>query len=776
MTNRIDERCKALGITRNVLAARMADLRKTSVSGYENVLTHLIGDNAMMPSSVALIARASECTADYLLGISDDPNHPDYQQLEEKLQDALGQLTQLRADHEAAGKAHAATVAELEERNNELDSRLTAMRIALTEAGIPESEPYPNEPVSDREKSLRTGGRMLGGVERIEMLAAKVSKPAPIPDALKLTEGERAKLSAFSCHCDGIDLEQCAFVESLIAARVLKPMTEAEVGERWNKLPTQSHGYARAAWSEMNAVVHERVTRLVNACRVGIAPIVEHPSRHHVNGMLDAIQAGNQELFAYHLEECRLHFGRTGDTVTPNIAFRISDELSEEEVGQRWDYLTRSMSHSLSWDEYTEDARKEITRLVNHCRPLRVPAGALPLTSNDGLDWVQRYEALRAERDALLARVNVVTPGAEMTEEEKAALSRLLVNCRFSNVGTFDEKREAIYQHVASLRAPLVSEVERLKLTCSNYAADLAAMAKLAGVRDDEYPRKAVERALSELTQARADLLEVARATGIVYEPEGHAPQPGPTKLVVRQRLQEIVDEWRTWGEQLSGLCGERNKIQARIAQVYIEHGELQVRLQNLIDEHLGTRETTPLAGLVGILERELSGLCDDNERLRTENNILRNSHNADAVKANHELDNIALLLEPVRRTGEHHRDTIERLVRERGVAAEPTEEEFAEWADVAMGYNSTTEFLPRWRSLPEARRTCYEHAFRAARAGVRPRLRELSDNELGLAFAGAVEALQEELGLKATVASLVLAFSRPFARAIIAAAQEPAK
>ena len=73
-------------------------------------------------------------------------------------------------DHEKA-RADAA-----EARLHEADAQLTRVRVALTKAGLPEVEPYPEEEVSDYERSLRTGGRVIGDVARIERLAARVAE------------------------------------------------------------------------------------------------------------------------------------------------------------------------------------------------------------------------------------------------------------------------------------------------------------------------------------------------------------------------------------------------------------------------------------------------------------------------------------------------------------------------------------------------------------------------------------------------------------------------
>ena len=64
---------------------------------------------------------------------------------------------------------------ETERRLEDADAKLTAVRVALTEAGVPELEPYPEEDVSDREKSLRAGGRVIGAVARIERMVARLA-------------------------------------------------------------------------------------------------------------------------------------------------------------------------------------------------------------------------------------------------------------------------------------------------------------------------------------------------------------------------------------------------------------------------------------------------------------------------------------------------------------------------------------------------------------------------------------------------------------------------
>ena len=68
-----------------------------------------------------------------------------------------------------------ARTGEAERRLEDADAKLTAVRVALTEAGVPEVEPFPEENVTDHERSLRTGGRVIGGVARIERLVARLA-------------------------------------------------------------------------------------------------------------------------------------------------------------------------------------------------------------------------------------------------------------------------------------------------------------------------------------------------------------------------------------------------------------------------------------------------------------------------------------------------------------------------------------------------------------------------------------------------------------------------
>lgn len=90
---------------------------------------------------------------------------------EERSRELMQEVRDLQSQLAAKNKR----VAELEEQLVHYDSQATAVRVALSTAGIPESEPYPDEPgLSEHERSLRAGGWMLKAPERIGRLAKRV--------------------------------------------------------------------------------------------------------------------------------------------------------------------------------------------------------------------------------------------------------------------------------------------------------------------------------------------------------------------------------------------------------------------------------------------------------------------------------------------------------------------------------------------------------------------------------------------------------------------------
>ena len=87
-----------------------------------------------------------------------------------------------------------------------------------------------------------------------------------------------------------------------------------------------------------------------------------------------------------------------------------------------------------------------------------------------------------------------------------------------------------------------------------------------------EHYRARAEAAEKRVAELERDLLEIAHATGIVYEAEGHAPKPGPTDAIVQHIKEDLLeqrDEARdalrdalTWmGQTNEGDTEERRRI-----------------------------------------------------------------------------------------------------------------------------------------------------------------------------------------------------------------------
>lgn len=189
--------------------------------------------------------------------------------------------------------------------------------------------------------------------KRIAELEAELAKlRAPIPDALKLTTEELAQLAetaALHPESPRFREELVPLVESLIAARVLKPLTEEEVGEAWD-----AHGkcdaYIATKWSLLKPGNRIHYTKVVNACRIGIGapaeparPVAgEHPLPWRVDGS-DVVDA-NDQVVATCCEEL--------DSATPRfIVERCNDpspapgaEMTEEEDERLW-------AHIVEWSE-----------------------------------------------------------------------------------------------------------------------------------------------------------------------------------------------------------------------------------------------------------------------------------------------------------------------------------------------------------------------------------------------------------------------------------------
>jgi hypothetical protein len=599
--NPIDARCAALGITRNVLAARMADQNDWSIGACSDLLENFDENAPLKPSLVAGIERAADCSLSVLLGAIP----PDYQALEEKLQAALGRVREVEASREK----HKQLAADWQDCAGSLIGRT-------------DHRAWPGDKLAMAELT-----KLVKDLRALQ--------PTPIPDALKLTEGERKEL--FRCTGkEGTWLDEIfKVVESLIAARVLKPMTEAEVGERYDIFRHASW----PVWADLCSDHKEHEVRFGNACRVGIGAS-EKPGLLASNWRSWACAVAREfKLGAEH----GAPDGRLQHLIAKAIRF----------PGCRCDFV--SGGH------------------VEECPYQRTPS--TPLPSNDGLDWVQRYEAIRAERDALLARVNAVTPGAEMTAEERGefAARAYLWKELPDTSSTSDERWQSVITHINTMLAARVQSV----------VPQQSAGAELTDEQDE--------------------------------------------------KLWDLITDWRD-------------------------------------DTSPGSDEAMRAADTINAYVASLRApLVSEVERLR--------KRVADSD------DYVARAWEPLRNAGSdetdlptaiaHYVNHVEAMLAAGPDAtpAEPTEEEFAEWADMAMGYNSVTEYLPRWRSLPEARRHCYELAFRAARAGVRVRLREVSSDEIE-SLAGATLRVGD-IGWDQGNMTVTIQGTDSFARAILAAAQQ---
>ncbi len=127
-----------------------------------------------------------------------------------------------------------------------LDADLTRVRVALTEAGIPESEPYPEEPgLSDREKSLRAGGKVIAQDERVRRLAAEVVRLRPRDTARMGYDGA---LSDVWNRIRGTTGEICYQIDKIMEAideRVAEKVAEARLDAA--KLPPEKDPDPRSA-------------------------------------------------------------------------------------------------------------------------------------------------------------------------------------------------------------------------------------------------------------------------------------------------------------------------------------------------------------------------------------------------------------------------------------------------------------------------------------------------------------------------------------------------
>ncbi len=134
---------------------------------------HLSSENAALARQVESMAMRIESLAEELAKPEDVRLHEVVDALDGRavIYDGLGvRVTHLLDEMDE----WIARAGEAERRLEDADAKLTAVRVALTKAGVPEVDPYPEEDVSDHEKSLRAGGRVIAAVARIERLAARL--------------------------------------------------------------------------------------------------------------------------------------------------------------------------------------------------------------------------------------------------------------------------------------------------------------------------------------------------------------------------------------------------------------------------------------------------------------------------------------------------------------------------------------------------------------------------------------------------------------------------
>lgn len=148
------------------------------------------------------------------------------EELRALLHPLTSKIDQLRAD-----------LAAEKERADDLDAQLTRVRVALTDAGVPDAEQYPEDAtLSEYDRSLRAGGYMLSQTERIkrlsaELAAAKKESPhdAAVRErnaALREIEKLRAELAAVRSYAVETSVERDEAVRELAASRTWAPPTD----------------------------------------------------------------------------------------------------------------------------------------------------------------------------------------------------------------------------------------------------------------------------------------------------------------------------------------------------------------------------------------------------------------------------------------------------------------------------------------------------------------------------------------------------------------------
>lgn len=167
------DKIRAALAARRAVAQAVAPWRRENETLRSNC-DHLSSENASLSSQVDSMAMRIESLAEELAKPEDVRLREVLDALDGRavIFDGLGARVTHLLDEMDEWIARAG---EAERRLEDADAKLTAVRVALTEAGVPEVEPYPEEHVTDHERSLRTGGRVIGAVARIERLVARLA-------------------------------------------------------------------------------------------------------------------------------------------------------------------------------------------------------------------------------------------------------------------------------------------------------------------------------------------------------------------------------------------------------------------------------------------------------------------------------------------------------------------------------------------------------------------------------------------------------------------------
>lgn len=429
-----------------------------------------------------------------------------------KLRNVEGERDQLRVDHEAAGKVHAAVVGELE---RQLD---------IAQKNYDHSS-------KERDLYLTRNNNDANTIRILREELAKQARTAPLPDPLKLTEWEVSNLAnaaALHSGCERVTDDVVPFVESLIAARVLKPMSERSVGHEWNAARDAIGGSWRE-WDELTESYRVALVNLVNACRVGIgtserdaevrdlcrqlAEALEfsdgyQSERNALQEELEAEQTGYLELrkrFGARDNETMGQFvERLASTVAHSPA--LGAEMTNEERAEFW-------CSALQWQANNgEPTATGVESRINAMLARRLMAG----------DHVSD-DAVTDAIAAVCARVTPPQPtgnAGELTMDQSDRLHSLAVSWfEAAILNASQVEWIALITYVASLRAELAGEVERLRTdlgrrekegTDAYIAKCHAPLKPFKREPGAEWLDEEIENVCNELTKARVKLSALA--------------------------------------------------------------------------------------------------------------------------------------------------------------------------------------------------------------------------------------------------------------------------